>query len=102
MAQGTRGSVTKSVTAQNQFSDAFEPHLDNRNSGVFNISISGTWVATVTIQRRFSAEGSWFDVDTHTANIETFATEIEQDVQYRIGCKTGEFTSGTAVLRLSQ
>ena len=43
-----RNVVTKSVTAQNSYSDAFSP-----GAGGFNISVSGTWTATVLIQRSF-------------------------------------------------
>ena len=93
MAQKLR---TRSITNENLFTDAAEI------VGYFNISISGTWDGTVTVQRSFDQGSTWFDVATWTANTEEYGFEPERDVQYRAGIKTGEFTSGTAVLRLSQ
>lgn len=86
----------RSVTAENLFTDAAEI------VGYFNVSISGTWDGTVTAQRSFDSGSTWFDVNTWTTNTEEYGFEPERGVQYRIGCKTGEFGSGTAVLRLSQ
>jgi hypothetical protein len=85
-------TVTKSITAQNTFSDALEL------VGHFNLSISGTFVATVTVQRSFNGT-DWFDVDTFTAPIETYGFDPSQ-CSYRAGVKTGAFTSGTVVVSL--
>jgi len=87
---------TRSVTNENQFTDAV------KLQGYFNTSISGTWVATVTCQRSFDLGSTWYDVQTWTDNTEEYGFEPEGEVQYRIGVKTGEFTIGTAVLRISQ
>lgn len=85
-------AVTKSITAQNTFSDPL------RLTGYFNISISNTFSATVVVQR--STDGStWRDVNTYTAPFE--GTGYEPEVMYyRAGVKTGAFTSGTADVRL--
>lgn len=91
-----RKTITRSVTAENQFTDGAILN------GYFNLSISGTWVATVTLQRSFDSGSTWFDVATRTANTEEYGLEPEDKVQYRVGVKTGGFTSGTVVLRLSQ
>lgn len=88
--------VTKSITEENQYSDWVEL------KGLFNLSISGTWVATVTVQRSFDAGSTPLDVDTFTINEETYGTETEDGVVYRVGVKTGDFTSGTVVCRISQ
>jgi len=55
------GLVTASITAQNTFSDGLY------TEGAFNISIAGTFVATVTVQRSFDQGATWRDVDTFTA-----------------------------------
>ena len=89
-------NVTASITAQNTFTDAVSL------IGLYNLSISGTWVATVTLQRSFDAGSNWLDVDTKTGNTETWGREPEPGVVYRVGIKTGDFTSGTCVVRLSQ
>lgn len=93
MAQKLR---TRSITAENLFTDAAEL------TGYFNISISGTWIGTVTAQRSFDEGSTWYDVDTWTENTQEYGLEPERGVQYRVGIKTGEFTSGQADVRLSQ
>lgn len=82
------------ITAQNTFTDAVQL------SGWFNVSISGTFSATVTIQRSFD-NSTWRDVDSWTAPTEEVGMEPEV-CWYRIGVKTGNFTSGTASVRLGQ
>jgi len=63
--------------------------------GHFNLSISGTFVATVTAQR--SQDGStWRDVDTWTAPSEEVGYEPILNY-YRVGVATGDYTSGTVV-----
>jgi len=87
---------TRSVTSENQFTDAVEL------TGYFNVSISGTWAGTVTAQRSFDSGSTWFDVATWTTNTQEYGLDPERGVQYRIGIKTGEFTSGQSDVRLSQ
>lgn len=86
----------RTVTGENQFSDPAEV------VGYFNVSISGTWSGTVTCQRSFDLGSTWFDIKTWTENVQEFGFEPEKKVQYRIGVKSGEYTNGTATLRLSQ
>lgn len=93
MAQKLR---ERSVTAENQFTDPAEI------VGYFNISISGNWVATVTVQRSFDKGSTWFDVDAWETNAQEYGFEAERGVQYRAGVKTGDYNGGTVVLRLSQ
>lgn len=86
-------NVTANITAQNTFTDKLQV------IGHFNLSISGTWSATVTVQR--SWDGTvWLDVDTFTSNYEGVGFEAEE-IYYRVGVKTGDFTSGTVALRIS-
>ena len=93
MAQKLR---TRSIDNENLFTDAAEI------VGYFNISISGTLEGKVTAQRSFDEGSTWFDVETWTVNTEEYGFEPERVIQYRVGIKTGEYTSGTAVVRLSQ
>ena len=84
--------ASKAISAQNTFTDAV------RFSGDFNISISGTFSATVSVQP--SPDGTnWFDVNTYTAPIEGTGFDPEF-IYYRIGVKTGDYTSGTVNVRL--
>jgi hypothetical protein len=70
--------------------------------GIFNVSVSGTWVGTVSLQRSFDAGSTWHDVNTYTANDEQVVENAEDDVLWRLGIATGNYTSGTAVCRISQ
>ena len=92
----SRRVITKSIDAENIWSNSASL------TGYFNFSLSGTWVATVTIQRSFDQGSTWYDVDTWTANTQEYGLEPENGVYYRFGVKTSEFTSGTVVGRLSQ
>lgn len=90
--------VTKSITADDTFTDELQIYAGDN----FNVSISGTWVATVTVQRIFEDRETWVDVESFTANTEKTGFESESGVRYRIGVKSGNFTSGTAEVRISQ
>jgi len=88
--------VEDTISAENTFSDAAEV------VGPFNFSLSGTWSATVHLQRRFGSDGSWMDVESFTANAEKRGYEPEGDVYYRFGVKSGNYTSGDVAGRISQ
>lgn len=84
-----------SVTANLQEGD----YTDSiRIIGPFSLSISGTFDATVTVQRS-QDNSTWFDVDTFTAVTEEVGNEAVL-YYYRAGIKTGEYTSGTATVAL--
>lgn len=85
-------AVTKSITAQNTFTDSVQL------TGNFNLSISGTFSATVVVQRS-TDNSTWRDVDSFTAATEEVGYEPEV-MWYRAGVKTGGFTSGTVDVRL--
>lgn len=84
--------TTKSISAENTFTDVV--NLE----GYFNVSISGTFSATVTIQRS-TDKSTWMDVDSFTASTETVGFDPEH-MWYRIGVKTGAYTSGTVEIRI--
>lgn len=84
--------TTAAISAQNTFSTAV------RIGKEFNVSISGTFVATVTAQRSYD-NVTWYDVDTWTAPSEDVGFEPEY-IWYRIGVKTGNYTSGTVNIRI--
>jgi len=90
------GLVEKDISAENTFSDGLYVEGD------FSFSISGTFVGTVTVQRSFDAGATWRDVDTFTAPTETAGYDGEPIVVYRAGIKTGDYTSGTASIRIGR
>jgi len=83
-------NVTASLTA-NGSTDALQIR------GHFNLSISGTWVATVTVERSWD-KTNWFAVDTFTGNYEGVGFDAEE-VYYR--ATVSGYSSGTVVLRIS-
>jgi hypothetical protein len=85
--------VSASIGAQNTFTDSI------KLSGPFDLSISGTFVGTVTVQRSYD-NSSWKDVDTFTSPTEDYGFQPEI-AWYRAGIKTGAYTSGTAVVSIA-
>ena len=86
-------SVSKTISEENSFSNSILIGADH-----FSISIQGTFVATVTLQKTYN-EVDWLDVQTFTLSGEFFGLEPEGS-KYRIGVKTGDFTSGSVNVRL--
>ena len=92
---------TKTITAANQWTGNIDL------IGFFNYSAQGTFAATVTLQRSFDNGSTWEDVDSDTeafslTGFEPFAPfkVSKPHVTYRLGVKTGEFTSGSILVRL--
>jgi hypothetical protein len=86
-------ATTKTISAADSFTDAV--HI----IGDFNLSISGTFSATVTVQR--STDGTtWRDVDTFTAPSEEVGYDPMKNF-YRAGIKAGDYTSGSATILLN-
>jgi hypothetical protein len=94
--------VTASLTGAGQFSDGIRV-VGIDNARIFNITITGSWTATVTLQRSVDDEGSWQDITTYTSNQSAVAYDDTLDntvTFYRIGVDSGDYTSGTAVVTL--
>ena len=89
------GEVTKSITAEDTFSDEIKVQ------GYFNVSITGIAGGTeVTVQKISGVDGTnYTDVDSFTADVETYGFEAERKT-YRIGVKSGDFGSGTCKVRI--
>ena len=87
--------VEATLTGQNQFAVLKLP------DPTFNLSIAGTWAGTITLQRSFNGS-DWYDVEQYTANSQQVGDDPEENIHYRVGFKTGDYTSGSAVVRLSQ
>ena len=95
------GGTTKSIAAQNTFTDACKFDSLPGRLGHFAISTGAAWVATVYFQISFDDGATWLDVDSFTSDtVEVFEIP-ERDVRYRAGIITGGYTSGTVILRIS-
>lgn len=110
-------TVTKSISAENTFSAPIM--VDGVGTDrTFTVSSSGTFVAKTTVQSSIGSEsGPWTDVAINNfSNVIGSATDRPQSPQvsgpfttvyldgfdnqiiwYRIGVKTGDYTSGTVV-----
>ena len=122
-AEHTRRSpkkrVSASITAENQFTGALNATATQAGSGTdgvelygeFAVVLSGTWAATVTVQRSSDSGVTWVDVTTGVNSatavamtnngIRTFY-EPARNILYRVGVKTGNYTSGTAAVAIQQ
>jgi hypothetical protein len=91
--------VTLSASGENQFTSEITVEGTERE---FEVVITGTWTATVTLQRSFDEGVTWRDYTTYTTNTTTTVNDglTNQLVWYRIGVITGDYTSGTAELTL--
>lgn len=71
------------------------------NGRVFSISITGTWTATIKLQRSVGAPGDWTDVVAYTTNQSTTYDDTfdNQIIYYRL--YVSAYTSGTAAMELS-
>lgn len=88
-------------------SASFAPGVDPRgtNGGAFNVTLSGTFVATVKLQRSFDNGTNWHDLTAVGTAIAAFTTAVsevwvepEAGVIFRLNCTA--YTSGTVTYRL--
>jgi len=94
-------ATTGAFTATGQ-STVFSP-IAGRS---FNITLSGTFAATVQLERSFDGS-NWFPITANGTQLEKFTAAVseqwsddEAGVQYRLNCTA--YTSGTVSYRISQ
>ncbi len=101
----SRVFVTKSITAENTFSDPC------KIVGPADFVLSGTWTATVHLQRSKDNGATWDDVTSSTGSVLTWSINViavingstdNPNVLFRFGVKTGNFTNGTVVGEITQ
>lgn len=95
-------TVSLAIAAQDTYTDPIRvTGIDNGR--VFSITITGTWTATVHLQRSVTEPGDWTDVTSYSSNQSTTYDDTldNQVIYYRLGIKTGDYTSGTATCQLS-
>lgn len=100
--------TTYGQTVQAELAGADQYTAEIRITGVgdtrkFTVEIAaGPFVGTITLQRSFAEPGSWEDVTTYT----TTGTSVVSDgfdnqiIYYRLGFKTGDYTSGSPNARM--
>lgn len=85
---------TVTITDENQFTE--EIFIEKGRQGT--VTITGTFSATLTLQCRLINTTSWIDIDTITEG-PRYYFEAGEDY-WRIGCKTDDYTSGSATVRI--
>lgn len=68
-------------------------------SNSFDISISGTFVATIALQKSYDGGSTWITIESFEEAAERTGLVGRRGVQYRFNCTA--YTSGTAVCRLA-
>ena len=90
--------VERSVTAENEFTPTLGGDHSNR---IINVSISGTFVAVVRVQRSFDNGATFHTMESYNSPTERIGDFAEAGVLWRAGVPTGDFTSGPVEIRLS-
>jgi hypothetical protein len=95
-------SVGQKVTGILNGDDQFTNEIRVTGVGAtrqFIINIDGTFSATLTLQRSVSEPGAWVDVASYTTTVpaQGYVDGLDnQIIYYRIGIKSGAYTSGSA------
>lgn len=91
-------TITTAKTTGGTVAYYTEP-LPVRDNQYVNVSISGTFVASILLQRSFDGGTSWGTVATYTTPVEASKYEPENAL-YRLGTDVSGYTSGTVSVRL--
>lgn len=95
--------VTKTISAQNTFSDPME--MDEGEVAAISIGCDGTWSGTIVVQRRFGGQQTWRNVQP-AIGTDGFTESAEVDYEascgqeIRVGCQTGDYSAGTASIAI--
>lgn len=103
----TGQNVLQSLGQEDTFTDAIRVTGIDAGGGVsdrdFSITITGTWVGTITLQRSYDdPETGFVDVSTFTGNVATTYGDNQNNAiyYYRLGFKAGGYTSGSATISI--
>lgn len=104
-------STTASITAQNTFTDWVALKGTRGEPNTFSVSLAdeGSWSGTWTVQarRRIQAtagtftSGTAIDINSATA-AGVYTAQLVGDWEIRVGCKTGNYTAGTATVSVER
>lgn len=88
------------LTAQNTFTDWVPVRGPNKRISLY---ITGTFSGTLTLQARKpgAADALIADVESHTGHALRNTDEIVGSFDFRIGFKTGDYTSGSAFVEIN-
>jgi hypothetical protein len=99
----TGQSTSNALAAQNTFGNVIRV-TGVGGDRVFNFAVTGTFTATVTLQRSIDSETTgYIDIANYTTAISaSYDDDLDNSIcWYRLGIKTGNYTSGTATVTLT-
>ena len=88
------------INGANYYTKAVTPMKKSDSLGVLNVSVEGSFTATVFLQRSFDSGTTWYDVESYAVPTEKTLKDKEIGVRYRLGVKTGGYTTGDIYVRL--
>lgn len=86
---------TTLLSAENTFTDSVISTVSAANDRDIAISITGTFIARVTVQRSLDGGTTWGDLPVSFNAPREYNVTPNRTVLYRVGIKTGDYTSGT-------
>ena len=94
-------TIDSSPPAAGIFTDSISPSHKSA-SGQLLIDIYGSsWSATVWLQHSFDSGTTWRDVESYTSNTSNKKiVDFHSGILYRIGVKSGGFSSGSVAVGL--
>ena len=100
-------ALINTFTATGQSASFLADGIGDLVDRAFNISLWGTFVATVQLERSFDNGTTWLPLTANGSQVYRFSApcsepcdETEAGVLYRLNCTS--FTSGTVNYRISQ
>lgn len=101
----TGQTVSSAIASDNTFTDPIRVTGVGASSRTFTYTITGTWVGTIRIQKSVGDIGAWEDITAAGPYTSNFSSTLSdgldnQVIYYRMGFKTGAYTSGTATCTL--
>jgi hypothetical protein len=100
--------TTADLSGAGEYTDWISPKKNKAygtSTGFLDFMISGTWEGTLTVQKRHthnSIPTNPIDVETYDANNALLIEDHSFSVEYRVGFKAGDYTNGTATVRLEK
>lgn len=101
--------VVQTLSSSDTFTDyiritGVNPVGSSDNDRDFTVTVSGTWSGTLTLERSYNdPETGYVPVTTYTGNGTFGVSDKESNVvyYYRVGFKSGDYTSGTATVSIN-
>jgi hypothetical protein len=100
---GNGQNQSAQASSEDVFTGGIEVTGEGEDTRTFNINITGTFVATVTLQRSSGNEESYTDWQTYTTaqSVDIYDANDNETWFYRLAVKAGDYVSGTVSMEIS-